>query len=167
MIDLRIRPEADSDVGAIEALTIAAFLNAEHTSHTEQCIVAGLRKAGKLTISLVAERNKEIVGHVAISPVDLSDGTVGWFGLGPLSVRPEYQRKGIGASLVRAALIRLRENGAAGCVVLGNPRYYERFGFRADPLMTLPDVPPEYFLAAPFGRSAPRGMVTYHEAFGA
>lgn len=82
---LTIRRETPADVAAIEAVTVAAFLNAPHTSHTEQFIVNALRKAGKLTISLVAEEDGQIVGHVAVSPVLISDGTNGWFGLGPIS----------------------------------------------------------------------------------
>lgn len=99
-MDITIRPETSADTAAIEAVTVAAFLNAEHTSHTEQLIVEGLRKAGALTVSLVAEDHGEIVGNVAVSPVVISDGTAGWYGLGPLSVKQEFQKRGIGSKLV-------------------------------------------------------------------
>ena len=167
MTDIKIRSEKPTDASAIEAVTIAAFLNAEHTSHTEQHIVDGLRKAGKMTLSLVAEKEGCIVGHVAVSPVVVSDGTQGWFGLGPISVTPQYQRQGIGSQLMREALSKLRELGAAGCVVLGDPRYYERFGFKAEPGIILLGVPPEYFMATAFGSPPPHGEVAYHEAFDA
>jgi len=166
-MDITIRPEVQTDHAAIEAVTIAAFLNAKHTSHTEQHIVDGLRKAGKLALSLVAEKDAEMIGHVAVSPVAFSDGTQGWFGLGPISVLPLYQRQGIGSKLMREALRQLRELGARGCVVLGDPEYYGRFGFKREAGIVLPGVPPEYFMAASFGSVLPSGIVAYHEAFDA
>lgn len=162
-----IRQESPSDVAAIHAVTVAAFLDAPHTDHTEQFIVDALRKAGALTISLVAEEAGEVTGHVAISPVSVSDGSAGWYGLGPISVRPELQGRGIGSLLMQAALRLLRERGAAGCVLLGDPAYYSRFGFKPEAGLVLPDVPQEYFQALPFGESLPHGVVTYHEAFSA
>lgn len=162
---LRIRGETPADADEIEALTASAFLNAPHTSHTEQFIVAALRRAGKLSVSLVAEGDGALIGHVALSPVSISDGAPGWFGLGPISVLPQHQRQGIGSRLMREALRILRERGASGCVVLGEPEYYGRFGFRSDPHLVLPGVPAEYFRALSFDGSRPRGTVTYHEAF--
>ncbi len=162
-----IRKEAPSDVASIHAVTVAAFLNAPHTGHTEQFIVDALRKAGALAISLVAEEAGEVVGHVAVSPVSISDGSAGWYGLGPISVRPELQGKGIGSLLMQAALRLLQERGAAGCVLLGDPAYYSRFGFNPEPGLVLPDVPPEYFQALSFDAPLPHGVVTYHEAFSA
>ena len=167
MNTITIRYEVAADVSAIDAVTISAFLSAPHTSHTEQFIVDGLRRAGQLVISLVAEVDGKVVGHVAVSPVTISDGAVDWYGLGPISVVPECQRRGIGSRLMREALRALRERGAAGCVVLGEPEYYGRFGFRADPDLSLPGVPPEYFQMIAFGTNRPRGVVTYHSAFDA
>jgi putative acetyltransferase len=126
-----------------------------------------LRKAGKLTVSLVADAEGKVIGHIAVSPVSISDGASGWFGLGPISVMPEYQRSGVGSRLMREALRILHDQGAAGCVVLGEPRYYSRFGFRVDPSLTLPHVPPEYFQALSFDSSRPHGIVSYHAAFNA
>jgi putative acetyltransferase len=148
-------------------VTACAFRDAPHTSHTEQHIVNALRRAGKLAISLVAEADGSVIGHVAISPVSISDGASGWFGLGPISVLPQHQRRGVGSQLLREALRLLRGGGASGCVVLGEPQYYGRFGFQADPELVLPGVPPEYFQAIRFDSSQPRGTVTYHEAFNA
>jgi putative acetyltransferase len=162
---IEIASETAADVAAIQAVTISAFLHAQHTSHTEQFIVDALRKAGQLTVSLVAKTDSSIVGHVAISPVSISDGATGWYGLGPISVAPEYQRRGIGSRLMREALRVLRERGACGCVLLGEPRYYNRFGFQVDSNLSLPDVPLEYFQALSFGTSHPRGVVSYHAAF--
>jgi putative acetyltransferase len=164
-VDPEIRNETDGDVHAIEAVTVSAFLNAPHTSHTEHLIVNALRNAGQLTVSLVAETEGTIIGHVAVSPVAISDGSRDWFGLGPISVAPEYQRRGIGSRLMCEALRVLRERGAAGCVLLGEPAYYSRFGFEADPGLTLPRVPAEYFQSVSFSANRPRGIVTYDSAF--
>lgn len=160
-----IRPEAPADTASIEVVTIAAFRDAEHTSHNEQDIVRALREAGALTVSLVAERDGAVVGHVAISPVLVADGTSGWFGLGPISVLQAEQGCGIGAGLTRAAQDQLRTPGAAGCVVLGDPAYYSRFGFRAEPSLVFPGVPAEYFQALTFRGTLPNGIVTYHPGF--
>jgi putative acetyltransferase len=164
---IKIRTESSADLSVIEAVTVAAFLNVPATSHTEQRIVNLLRKVGKLAISLVAEADGSVVGHIAISPVSISDGAADWFGLGPISVKPENQHRGVGAQLIREALQMLRERGASGCVVLGEPEYYGRFGFKADPKLVLRGVPPEYFQALSFCASRPRGIVTYDEAFNA
>jgi len=121
-MSIKIRPETASDVLAISAVTASAFLNAPHTRHTEEFVVSALRQAGCLAISLVADAEDTVIAHVAISPVSISDGASGWFGLGPVSVLPKYQGRGVGSSLIREALRVLREQGAAGCVVLGEPK---------------------------------------------
>jgi putative acetyltransferase len=164
-MNVEIRNETAADVLEIAALTATAFQNAPHGGRTEQCILNALREAGALTISLVAEAKGTLVGHIAVSPVSISDGTSGWFGLGPLSVLPEHQRRGVGSRLMHEALRILRKRGAAGCVVLGEPRYYGRFGFRVDPDFALPDVPPDYFQAISFSSARPNGIVSYHQAF--
>jgi putative acetyltransferase len=166
-MSVMIRAETSADAHSIEAVTALAFRNAPHTSHTEHHIVSALRRAGKLAISLVAEADGSVIGHVAISPVSISDGAPGWFGLGPIAVLPQHQRRGVGSQLIREALRLLRSRGASGCVVLGDPEYYGRFGFKADPNLVLPGVPPECFQALSFEASKPRGTVTYHEAFNA
>ena len=162
-----IRNEEAADVDAIDAVTTAAFLAAPHSSHTEQYIVKALRSAGKLTLSLVAQADGQVLGHVAVSPVAISDGTPGWHGLGPISVAPAYQGQGIGSGLMQEALRRLRDSGASGCVVLGEAAYYGRFGFRHAPGLVLPDVPSGYFQALAFGATLPCGTVAYDAAFGA
>jgi putative acetyltransferase len=162
---IAVRGETAIDCLAIEAVTTAAFLHAEHRSGTEQHIVAALRKADQLSVSLVVELDGRIVGHVAVSPVTISDGSDGWYGLGPISVLPEFQRTGIGSALMREALAALRQRGARGCVLLGDPAYYQRFGFAPNPRLVLPGVPAEYFQALPFVDALPTGTVTYHAAF--
>lgn len=162
-----IRPESPADVAAIHAVTVAAFLDAPHADHTEQFVVAALREAGALTVSLVAEVRSAVVGHVAVSPVVISDGATGWLGLGPISIHPDFKRRGFGSLLMRGALGRLRELGAAGCVLLGDPAYYARFGFRPEPGLVPPDVPPECFQTLSFRPPLPQGVVTYRAAFSA
>lgn len=160
-----IRLEEANDADAIRHITQQAFAGAEHSSGTEGAIIDGLRAAGTLTLSLVAEDNGEIVGHVAFSPVTVGGRDVGWFGLGPVSVKPGVQGAGTGSRLIREGLARLRSDEAKGCVVLGDPGYYQSFGFNADPALTFEDVPSEYFMVLPFIGSPPHGLAMFQPAF--
>ena len=162
-----IRNETDGDANAITAVTLAAFATLEISQHTEQFIVKALRAAGALAVSLVAELDGRVVGHVAFSPVVLSDGTPDWHGLGPVSVLPAHQRQGIGKALIRQGLARLQAMGALGCCLVGHPDYYRKFGFRNLDQLAHAGVPPEYFLALSFDGHWPQGTVAFHEAFGA
>jgi putative acetyltransferase len=160
-----IRAEREGDAESIAAVTRDAFASAAHASGTEAAIVSALREAGALTLSLVAERDGGIVGHIAFSPVRIADGTRWWYGLGPVSVLPSLQGKGIGSDLVQRGLAALQERGAAGCVLVGEPAFYGRFGFRQQPGLTYPGLPAEYFLARSFNGKVPSGSVAYHAAF--
>jgi len=162
-----IRNALESDVEVISEVTKAAFENHPHSEHTEQFIIHALRAGKALTLSLVAEAEGKVVGHIAFSPVTISDGSQNWYGLGPISVLPEFQKKGVGKSLIHEGLSRLKTLGARGCVLVGEPRYYERFGFRNSPDLILEGVPQEYFLALPFEKSATRGAVVFHPGFAA
>jgi len=162
-----IRNETSADENAITEVTVAAFKTLDISHHTEQFIVAALRAAGSLAVSLVAELDGRVVGHIAFSPVALSDGTRDWYGLGPVSVLPEHQRQGIGQALVKEGLSRLKALHAQGCCLVGHPEYYRQFGFRNAPGLALEGVPPEFFFALPFDGPMPQGAVAFHEAFGA
>ena len=162
-----IRNETAADADAITAVTLAAFATLEISQHTEQFIVKALRAAGALAVSLVAELYGRVVGHVAFSPVVLSDGTPDWHGLGPVSVLPAHQRQGIGKALIRQGLARLQAMGARGCCLVGHPDYYRKFGFRNLDQLAHAGVPLEYFLALSFDGHWPQGTVAFHEAFGA
>ncbi|HET8749062.1 MAG TPA: N-acetyltransferase [Ramlibacter sp.] len=162
-----IRPETPEDASAIDEVTRQAFATHPHSRQTEQFIVHALREADALAVSLVGERAGRVVGHIAFSPVTISDGSAGWFGMGPVSVLPALQKQGIGRSLIETGLSLLRERGAAGCVLVGEPAFYGRFGFAHRPGLVLPDVPQEYFQALPFGAAVPQGEVTFHAAFAA
>ena len=160
-----VRPEREGDIDAIRTLTETAFRTAPHADGTEHLIIDRLRAAGALALSLVAEADGAVVGHVAFSPVSLSDGSKGWYGLGPISVDPSRQGEGIGAKLIRDGLDRLKAQDATGCVLLGDPAYYSRFGFTPDPKLTLDGVPPEYFMRVAFSPVYGEGTVSYHPGF--
>ena len=164
---LTIREERESDIPAILALTRAAFAQATHSDGNEQDIVDALRADGDLTLSLVATNMDEaIVGHIAFSPVTISDGTQGWYGAGPISVMPTRQRSGIGSQIAEEGIERMIALGAQGIVLLGDPGYYERFGFHTDPELILPGAPPEYFQVRMLVEGPrPKGEVAYARGF--
>lgn len=160
-----IHEERTTDYVAIERVLIDAFARAEHASGREHLIVDSLRRDDALTLAVVAEQDHTILGHVAFSPVRIDGRSCGWHGLGPVAVRPSHQARGIGTALIREGLARLRQSGAAGCVVLGAPAFYSRFGFAGTPTLRFDAAPPEYFMALSLSGSRPAGCVTYHEAF--
>jgi putative acetyltransferase len=160
-----VRHERASDIDAISAVTRAAFVNHPYSQGTEHYIVAALREANALTISLVAEINGEVVGHAAFSPITISDGTKDWYGLGPISVAPQCQRQGIGKALMHEGLRLLKEMGANGCALVGDPAYYEQFGFRSVPELVHEGVPQEYVMVLHFGENRPQGTLVFHSAF--
>ena len=162
---LIIRWEEPREGDAIREVVGHAFAEAPQSSGTERAIVAALRASDALTISLVAVKDDEVVGHIALSPVATEDEAEGWFGLGPVSVIPGCQRQGVGSALIREALGQLQGSGATGCVVLGDPNYYGRFGFEHDPAVTYRYVPPPYFQILTFTGQKPVGAVEYHPAF--
>ncbi|KAK3177600.1 hypothetical protein K4F52_009651 [Lecanicillium sp. MT-2017a] len=171
---IHIRPESPQDTPQIHTLTTSAF-----PSPLEANIITALRAANSLTLSLVAVDSDTptdasspaiIVGHVAFSPVTITPASAAdtgkWVGLGPVSVLPSRHGQGVGSDLVRAGLETLREQGVRGCVLLGSPKFYGRFGFRSDQGLMLDDVPPEYFMSLVLdGGTCPVGKVQYHEAF--
>lgn len=164
-LKVAIRSETYADVGAITEVTVAAFKAVEVSNHTEQFIIAALRAAKALTVSLVAEVDARVIGHLALSPVAISDGTRDWYGLGPLSVSPEYQRQGIGKVLMLEGLSRLKNLNARGCCLVGHPDYYKQFGFTNMPGLVVDGVPHQFFFAVSFDGHTPQGTVTFHDAF--
>lgn len=166
-MNIIIRSEIESDIQAISEITRAAFENHPYSHCTEEFIVKALRDANALTVSLVAVAGEKVVGHIAFSPVAISDGSPGWYGLGPISVLPELQKQGIGKSLLREGLSALKSLGAKGCVLVGDPGYYEQFGFRSLPELVIEGVPQENVLAMPFTESKTSGTVVFHDGFAA
>ena len=160
-----IRNETPRDADAITAVTISAFKTLAVSRQTEPFVIQALRAAKVLALSLVAEVDGRVVGHIAFSPITLSDGTSDWYGLGPVSVLPEYQRRGIGKSLVAEGLSGLKSLNARGCCVVGHPEYYGKFGFMNVPGLVFEGVSPRVFFALSFDGHVPQGSVAFHEAF--
>jgi putative acetyltransferase len=160
-----IRSETETDVSAIAVVTAAAFKTLAISNHTEQFIIAALRAAKALTVSLVAETDGRVIGHIAFSAVTISDGTRNWYGLGPVSVLPAYQRQGIGQALIREGLSRLKDLNAQGCCLVGHPDYYRKLGFTNMSGLVLEGVPQEVFFALSFDGRTPQGTVAFHEGF--
>ena len=148
--EILIRDEVPDDVADICDVTVAAFESMEISNQTEQFVIDALCTVNALTLSLVAEVNGQVAGHIAFSPVTISDGTDNWYGPGPVSAFPAYQRKGIGSALIEEGLSRLKYLGAKGCclVALGFPR-----------------VPDEFFFALSFRYPVVQGDVAFHEGF--
>ena len=162
---LIIRDEIESDINAISVITKAAFENHPYGNTTEQFIINALRAANTLTISLVADLGEKVVGHIAFSPVTFTDGAEHWYGLGPISVEPDYQKQGIGTKLVNKGLEILKDLGAQGCVLVGEPNFYKRFGFTSHDGFKYEGVPQENLLVLSFCNSIPTGVVEFHQAF--
>lgn len=162
---MQIRLERPKDATTIRALTDAAFKGMRFSHQTEARVIDGLRAAGALTLSLVAIEGGDIVGHVAFSPVQINGEAGDWYGLGPVSVWPDRQRRGIGQALIRDGLQRLRLLGAGGCVLLGDPAYYGRFGFESDPNLYEVGAPPGAFQHLSLSGVQPSGEVRFHPAF--
>ena len=161
-----IRPETSHDHEAITQVTLAAFTGKFSDRPTEHLMIKGLREAGALSLSLVAELDEKIVGHVAFSKVTINGEDRNWYGLGPISVQPALQKQGIGSKLIQSGLTQLRDMGARGCVLEGDPNYYNRFGFKSYLNLIYKGAPaPQYFMAHPFYDAVPQGEVEYHPAF--
>lgn len=162
---ITIRKEEARDIEAIDQVTRAAFEHHPISQQTEHFIIRALRAANAMSLSLVAESDGRVVGHIAFSPATISDGTNSWYGIGPLSVEPEFQKQGIGSALMRAGLELIQEMGAKGCLLVGDPNYYRRFGFRNVPVLVHEGIPLEVFLALPMTGTVPEGVVELHPAF--
>lgn len=160
-----IRKETSSDIETITQVTISAFKTLPISDRTEQFIIKALRTSGSLTLSLVAEIDEQVVGHIAFSPVTISDGSEGWYGLGPVSVLPIHQKQGIGTLLIDEGLSLLKDMGGQGCALVGDPNYYKRFGFRNVPELIHEGVPQKVFLVLPFTEKIPQGIVVFHKSF--
>ena len=165
-----IRPERPEDQATIHRLDAAAFGREDEAEVVDQ-----LRQARAVSLALTAEEDGKIVGHIVFSPVTVNSTSDAWtaLGLGPMAVAPDRQGRGIGAALVRAGLDECRKTGAEVVVVLGQPDYYPRFGFKpAKPLGVTweIEVPEEAFMVTELrdGALAGRGgVVCYHQAFDA
>ena len=168
MIAWTIRPEQPSDQAAIHEVVERAFAPMPFSDGTEPDLVDALRLAGDLALSLVAvSAQGKVIGHIGFSPVTIDGADCGWFQMAPVSVLGEFQLQGIGSALIEAGLAAMRKAGARGIAVVGNPAYYERFGFRIIPgLAPLADHDAPYFRAQDFDGYPPGGVLRYAPAFG-
>lgn len=164
---MRIRPETEADRAAVRAVNEAAF-----ETPAEADLVETLRDKSVSLVSLVAEVDGEIVGHILFSPVSLNEHVhLNVMGLGPMAVVPGCQRKGIGSALVRQGLTCCKDLGSCAVVVVGHPEYYPRFGFAPAARYALRceyDVPEEVFMVAELEAGALNGvsgLVRYDDAF--
>ncbi len=164
--DLTIRPERPDDHDVLGDLIAAAFDGKPYADGDEAELLVALRDQQALTLSLVAELQGVVIGQAAFSPAVASDGAPEWHALGPVAVLPEHQRVGIGSRLVREGLERIREMGAAGCIVVGDPAYYTRFGWRVSPEHAPPGQPADYFMVQVLGGPPPEGPIAFHPVFG-
>ena len=163
-----IRPEAPGDERPIHDLVKRAFAPMPFADGDEQDLVDTLRERGELALSLVAlDPAGAIIGQVAFSPATIDHATCGWFQMAPVAVCPAVQHRGIGSALIREGIERLRHSGAKGVAVVGNPAYYERFGFAVTPdLAPLSDHDAPFFRAMRLEGSPPAGTLRYASAFG-
>jgi putative acetyltransferase len=164
-VEVFVRPESPRDHAAIRDVTKRAFAPMPFAGGDEQDLIEKLREAGALAISLVAERDGIIVGHIAFSPAFAADASRGWFALGPVAVEPGLQRQGVGKKLIGAGVKVLRELDAAGCVLIGNPNYYSRFGFKQFPHLAPDGEPAEFFMILPLRVVDPQIVVGFHPLF--
>lgn len=167
--NIMVRLEAPADAAAVFHVNESAFGRPD-----EARLVERLRSTDTTLLSLVAEVNGRVVGHVLFTTVELKSengASAGGAALGPVAVLPDHQRQGIGDALIRDGLEMLRQMGQPFCVVLGHSSYYPRFGFQPTDLFGIRcqwDVPPEVFMALalrPDGLEGKTGTVMYAEAF--
>jgi putative acetyltransferase len=163
-----IREERRGDAERIREVNLAAF-----ETSTEANLVDALRRQATPLVSLVAEDEPDIIGHILFSPVTLTgEPGLTLMGLAPMAVLPSRQRQGVGSTLVREGLDRCRQLNVAAVVVLGHPDYYPRFGFRPAVRLCLRseyDVPEEAFMVRELRDGVLRGLsgtIHYHPVFG-
>ncbi len=164
---MQIRDERPSDIAAIGQLTTAAFATMPFSDGDEAKLIENLRAMGGLAVSLVAESEGRLVGHIAFSPARIDGRDGPWYQLAPVSVTPELHGQGIGSALIVAGIDRIRQLGGEVCLVLGHADYYPRFGFESVAELSdrYPDRNPN-FMRRVLSGEAPTGRVTYHPAFG-
>ena len=162
---LVIRPETPADHAAIHDITKRAFAPMVYADGNEQDLIGRFREAGALAISLVAEQDGAVVGQVTFTEAFAADGSPGWYALGPVAVEPALQNRHIGSSLIEAGLAKLRGRDAAGCVLVGDPAYYQRFGFRLFPDLCPAGEPAAYYQILPLRETTPESVISFHPLF--
>jgi putative acetyltransferase len=164
-MEVLIRPERTDDRAAIYDVTQRAFAPMPYADGDEQELIGRFRDAGALALSLVAEKDGVVVGQITFTPAFAADSSHGWYALGPVSVEPELKHQGIGSQLIRAGVAWLREQEAAGCILIGNPAYYSRFGFLPFPQLAPEGMPAQYYQILPLSVAVPDTVVGFHPLF--
>lgn len=164
-LELDVRFEIPADSHHIHQLTELAFRGRPYAGGDEQEVVDRLRACEALTVSLVAIDKGELVGQITFSPATAADASQPWFALGPVSVTPNRQGEGIGALLIEQGIMQIVKLGALGCILTGNPKYYQRFGFELAPENAPTNEPAEYFMLRLLGGQKPAGRFAFHDAF--
>jgi putative acetyltransferase len=164
-MEILIRPETPADHSAIHDVTQRAFAPMPYSDGDEQLLIGKLRDAGALALSLVAEHDGVVVGQITFSPAFAADGSPGWYALGPVSVEPALKHQSIGGQLIRAGIAWLQDQQAAGCILIGNPAYYSRFGFRVFSELAPQGMPAEYYQVLPLALEKPNVIVEFHPLF--
>ncbi|WP_434779621.1 GNAT family N-acetyltransferase [Neisseria sp. Ec49-e6-T10] len=160
-----IRSEEKGDEQVIDQLLLDAFKDQPYSNNTENQMVQKLRQDNGVTLALVAGYKDEIIGYIAFSKIVIDNQLSDWEALAPVSVSPQWQNKGIGRQLIEEGLKILKGRLVSGCVLVGFPEYYKRFGFRTTNQLKVDGIPPEYFMVLPFNKSIPVGTVEFHSAF--
>ena len=163
--NIAVRPERAEDSANIHDLTRRAFAPMPFSDGDEHYLIDALREADALSLSLVAEQDQVIVGHVAFSSAFPADGSPGWYALGPVSAEPALQKSGIGRRLIETGLDQLRSEGATGCILVGDPGYYCRFGFSVRPELSPAAEYADYFQHLPFGETDADCVIAFHPLF--
>lgn len=162
---MEIREEQSEDHSEIHRLTSSAFAGLAHSNGSEPDIIDSLLADGDLTLSLVALMGPDLIGHIAFSLVRIGTYIHDWYGLGPVSVRPDLQRSGVGSALINEGLRIIKNMCANGCALIGDPNYYFRFGFVSDGSVRYGDLPARYVQWKSFGEQRPKGALLYSRAF--
>ena len=169
-----IRPEQASDYEVIYDITKRAFAPMPFSGGDEQDLINRLRDKGALEISLVAQIGSDIVGHIAFSKAypknegaenETAHDIAEFYALGPIAVEPELQRSGIGSALINAGIDVLRARGAAGCILIGNIDYYQRFGFETAPHLCPKDEPADHYMILPLALKNIDSVIGFHPLF--
>ena len=159
-----IRNESVDDIPEVRAVVTEAMTMLAQSTGTEAQIIDKLRGGNALALSLVAVDDGRVVGYVAASQAQIG-AQDRWGLIGPLAVLPSRHGQGIGSTLMAETIRRLRAT-FQGAVLVGDPRYYSRFGFKAYPGLGVGAIPPGFVQALPFDVAEPRGEVIHHPAFG-
>lgn len=175
-MDIIIRPERNTEYNKTEEIIQKAFLNEEYSDQKEHLLVNRIRKSDAFIpeLSLVAlNQDEDVIGHILLSKIKIVDGNnkVDSLALAPVSVTPEYQKKGIGSQLIRAALKNAKDLGYHSVIVLGHKDYYPKFNFKPASLWNIQapfEVPDDVFMAlelTPNSLEKVQGVVHYSKAF--